>query len=259
MIGTAPVFDVDTAGFQQAVLEASHHTPILVDFWAEWCGPCRALGPVLERLARESTGAFRLAKVDTDAERDLATANGIRSLPTVRLFVDAAPVAQFMGAQPEAAVRAFLAQHLPDTLPDTLPDGAALSAIDTLLDEARLDEVQAALAVLPATIRESSAARCLALRLDFLREAGTQPAQQLLEARVAANPADLDARYALSLRQAGAGRFADALEGLLLVLSRNRSLHDDGARRSMLQAFEVLGPRDPLVMRYRGLLASTLN
>lgn len=255
MSATAPVFDVDTAGFQQAVLDASCQTPILVDFWASWCGPCKALGPVLERLANESDGAFRLAKVDTDAERELAAANGIRSLPTVRLFIDGAPVAQFMGAQPESAVRAFLQQHLPAAPVDS----TATSNIEALLREGRADDARAALAALPEAARDTSAVRCLALRAELTHELAAYPARDPLAARVTADPGDLDARYLLSMHQAGAGQFSEALEGLLLVLRRNRTLREDGARREMLRVFDALGASDPLVVRYRGLLASALN
>lgn len=252
---TAPVFDVDTASFQQAVLEGSRSSPILVDFWASWCAPCKALGPVLERLAQASAGAFRLAKVDTDAERELAAANGIRSLPTVRLFVDGAPVAEFMGAQPESAVRAFLQQHLPAAPVDE----AATAAIEALLRAGRADAARTALDALPQAARATPAARCLSLRVDLAQELAAAPALDVLQARVSADPGDLDARYLLSMHQASAGDFAPALDGLLLVLRRNRTLHDDGARRGMLRMFEALGANDPLVIRYRGQLASALH
>jgi len=252
---TAPVFDVDTAGFQQAVLDASRLSPILVDFWASWCAPCKALGPVLERLAQASAGGFRLAKVDTDAERELAAANGIRSLPTVRLFIDGAPVAEFMGAQPESAVRAFLQQHLPAAPVDE----AATAAIEALLREGRADAARMALDALPEAARDTPAVRCLSLRVDLAQELAAAPALEVLQARVSADPGDLDARYLHSMHQASAGDFAQALDGLLLVLRRNRTLRDDGARRGMLRVFEALGANDPLAIRYRGLLASALH
>lgn len=251
----APVFDVDAASFQQAVLDASCDTPILVDFWAAWCGPCMALGPLLERLALDSAGAFRLAKVDTDAQGELAAAHGIRSLPTVRLFVDGTPVAQFMGAQPESAVRAFLQQHLPAAA----VDDAAIEAIAALLHENRADEALAALAALPEAARATPVPRCLALRAQLLREVQSAPALELLQARVEDAPGDLEAHYLLAMRHASAGRFAAALEHLLLVLSRDRALREDGARRAMLQVFDALGASDPLVVRYRTLLASALH
>lgn len=250
-----PVFDVDTAGFRQAVLEGSRLSPILVDFWASWCAPCKALGPVLERLAQASAGAFRLAKVDTDAERELAAANGIRSLPTVRLFIDGAPVAEFMGAQPESAVRAFLQQHLPAAPVDE----AAIAAIDALLREGRAQAARTALDALPQAARDTPAVRCLWLRVELAQELAAAPAPEVLQARVSADPGDLDARYLLSMHQASAGDFAQALDGLLLVLRRNRALRDDGARRGMLRVFEALGANDPLTIGYRGLLASALH
>ncbi len=250
---TPPVIDVDAGSFQRLVLEASRHTAVLVDFWAAWCGPCKALTPVLEKLARESSGTFVLAKVDTDANRELAMAQGIRSLPTVRLFVDGKPVAEFMGAHPEASVRAFLDQHLPPA------DGGPVADVAAALDAGRVDEAQAALDALPRETRDGVTGRALAARLAFLREAGSAPGEPELRARLDADPGDLEARFALSMRLAAMGRYGEAMDGLLLVVSHSRAFRDDGARRGILQVFDALGPDDPLVARYRGLLASALN
>jgi putative thioredoxin len=247
------VFDVDTAAFQASVLDASSRTPVLVDFWAAWCGPCKALTPVLERLAAQAGGRYVLAKVDTDANRELAAANGIRSLPTVRLFVNGQAVAEFMGAQPEAVVRQFLREHLPQHEDD------ALVAIGALLDEGALARARQDLDALEPQVRESAPALSLAARLEFLTMAGDAPPEQALRERVDGDPTDLDARFLLSVRHAAAARYTEAMDGFLAVLSRERGFRDDGARRALLQVFTVLGPGDPLVALYRGRLASTLN
>ena len=247
------VFDVDTAGFQQQVLDASRDTPVLVDFWAGWCGPCRALGPVLDALATEFQGRFRLAKVDTDANRELAMANGIRSLPTVRLFVDGKVVAEFMGAQPKSAVQSFLEEHLPPR------SAGALDAVAALLDAGSLEAAREALEALSESLRESSAGRALEARLAFLGTAQDAPSEESLEQRLADDEADLDARFLLASRYAAAGRFDAAVEAFFTVLSRDRGFRDDGARRALLQVFTALGPEDPRVLTYRGRLASLLH
>lgn len=248
------VFDVDTAQFDSLVVEASTKTPVLVDFWAAWCGPCKALAPVLEKLAGEAGAGFVLAKVDTDANQQLAAAMGIRSLPTVRLFVDGSAVAEFMGAQPESAVRRFLEQHLPAAV-----DSGAASAIEALLTTGDLGGARDALDALDAAAREAPALRGLAARLWILEHAaGLRPAAEL-EAVLAADARDLDARYALALHMAAARRYEDAMDAILTVVSRNKQHADGAAREAMLKIFDILGPGDPRVGAFRARLASALN
>ena len=247
------VFDVTGAGFQSQVLDASRRTPVLVDFWAAWCAPCKALAPVLERLAHEYEGRVLLAKVDTDAERELAAAHGVRSLPTVRLFVDAEPVAEFMGAQPESAVRAFLDRHLPPAA------GGPLDALAAALDDGDLDAASAALAALPEGLRDSAAARGLGARLALLRATVDPPGEPELRARAEADPSDLEARFQLALRDATGGRPEQAMDALLAIASRSRAFRDDGAREALLQVFAMLGADDPRVVECRRRLASALH
>jgi len=248
------VVDVDAASFPARVLEASSHTPVLVDFWAAWCGPCKALTPLLERLAAEYDGAFVLAKVDTDANRELAMQMGIRSLPTVRLFVDGAAVAEFAGAHPESSLRAFLDEHLPRPM-----DGAALAQVEARLAAGDAPGARAALDALDARTRDGAPARALAARLTFLEAAAELPDARALESALAADPAHRQARYALALRLAAQGRYEEAMEALLAVLARDRQFADGAARARMLDIFEVLGDGDPRVPAYRSRLASTLN
>lgn len=277
------VIDVGDADFEQRVLVGSETTPVVVDFWAPWCAPCRTLGPVLERLAEEHDGAFVLAKVDVDQAPAVAQTFGIRSIPAVMGFRDGALVGQFVGAQPEPAVRQFLAGVLPTEADRLVREGLALAATDpagaettlraaleretrhprALLGLARLlaerDAVADALPLLERISPNAPVARdaerlaaALRTRLD-----GTGD-EAALRARVAADPTDLGARLALGRSLAASGQHEAALPELLDVVQRDRHYDDDGARRAMLDLFEVLGPQHPLTDRYRSELAKAL-
>ncbi|MCP5149452.1 MAG: thioredoxin [Chromatiales bacterium] len=281
------VFDVGAADFATAVIEASHRVPVLVDFWAAWCGPCRSLAPILERLADEYGGRFLLAKVDTDHERELAMANGIRSLPTVRLFKDGAVVEEFLGAQPESVVRGLLEAHLPRLVNDTvvragdlLAAGDGAAAVDLLrtaiaaspedfslheaLGEALLatgdiEGVDELLRSLPANRSQDEAFRALEARAAFVRTAGAgDDSVDALEAAVAADPADHESRHRLASAHAAAGEYEAAMEHYLELMRRNRGYGDDAGRKGLLAVFELLGASSPLVRRYRDRMAAAL-
>lgn len=277
---------VTEASFAEQVLQASRRVPVLVDFWAEWCAPCRMLMPVLAKLADEYQGRFVLAKVNTDEQQALAARYGIRSLPTIKLFKGGEVVDEFMGVQPESAIRTLLERHI-ERPSDRLVEQAeaALETGDeararTLLEEARdLDpanpRVKIALARtlmqageperaeillddLKGEARERPEVKALKAQLAFARIAAEAPDRKTLERRVAADPADLEARYRLSAHQVLAGQFEPAMEQLLEILRRDRNFRDDAPRKALLALFEIVGGGE-LVNRYRSRLFNILH
>jgi putative thioredoxin len=274
------VIDVGDQDFETAVIERSRTTPVVVDFWAPWCGPCRAIGPLLERLADEHAGAFVLAKVNVDEAPAVAQAFGIQSIPAVKAFRDGMLVGEFVGAQPEGTVRRLLELALP-TAADTLVAEAA--GLSPAAGEAKL---RAALALEPRHAGALVAlARLLGERDDTtealrLLELVSPPSPLLpeaerlaaelrmrgdgagdeaaLRARLATDPDDLQTRLDLGRTLAALGRHEDALSELLDVVKRDRQFADDGARKAMLDLFSVLGSDHPLTDRFRGELAKAL-
>ena len=274
------VIEVGDTDFESAVLKRSETTPVVVDFWAPWCGPCRALGPLLERLAAEHQGAFILAKVNVDEAPAVSQAFGIQSIPAVKGFRDGMLVGEFVGAQPEPTVRKLLELVLP-TAADRLVAGAATLAPDAaeaalrealeleprharaLLDLARIvaarGDTAGALQLLervsppsPLVGESERLAAELRMRTDG---AGDQTA---LRARIAADPDDLRARLDLGRTLAALGKHEDALAELLDVVRRDRHFADDGARKAMVDLFAVLGSDHPLTDHYRNELAKAL-
>ena len=265
---------------------------MLVDFWAPWCGPCRSLAPMLEQVVDSYGGAVKLAKVNTDDEQALAQQFGIRSLPTVRLFKNGQPAGEFLGAQPESAVRALIEPHLArpsDAL--LLEANTHLSAGDTqaalnTLDGARaidpdrweiglmLLELLANLATggdafatraremakaLPREAHERPEYLAAITRLELLGRSEGGASVDELQVLVDDNPDDLEARYQLSARYVLDGSHEQAMDQLLELLRRDRTFRDDAGRKGLIEVFEILGNSDPLVKRYRRMMASALH
>jgi len=278
----APVVDVTDATFEAEVIEASRRQPVVVDFWAPWCGPCRTLGPLLERLARESGGAFRLAKVDIDQNPAVAQALSIQSIPFVVAFRDAQVVSEFVGAQPESTVRQFLTRVLPDEADGLAGEGEALGAAGKQADAE--DRFRRALELHPrhprATLglahilaagdREDEAAQLLSTvtadgelgaeidRLAARLRMRGDDDEATLRTRLGKDPGDLATQLALGRLLAGDGRHEEALATFLEIISRDREFEDGAARKAMLDVFTLLGRDHPLVDEYQRKLAQVM-
>jgi len=273
--------------FSSLVLERSRQVPVVVDFWAEWCAPCKMLMPVLTRLAEEYGGAFVLAKVNTDEQQSLAAQYGVRSLPTVKIYKNGGVVDEFMGAQPESAVRAILDRHIEresDRLREQamimLEQGNSSKALELLEAAARSDpenprvkidlartlmrrrepeKAEIVLDDLRGEARESSEVKRLKAQLSFARIAAEEPDLSKLEKAVVADPNDLEARYRLSAHYVLRGDFEAAMNQLLEIMRRDRSFRDDAGRKGLLAVFEILGGRGELVNRYRSQMFNILH
>ena len=273
--------DVSLADFQQHVLEESKHRPVVVDFWAPWCGPCKSLKPILEKLAAEYGGKFLLAKINADDNQELAARYGVRGIPSVQAFVDGEPVDEFSGALPEGEVRAFLDRLIPSPadelrvqaaelraagdIPAALQKLADASGIDPAHVGARLDAAE-----LMLDLNEADEARrligsvpddadprvpVLKARLRFMGAAGEDEAA--LAARVAANENDLEAWLKLANLLVAAGRYEAGMDQLLEIVRRDRGFGDDIGRKTLLSVFNLLNG-DERVSRYRRMLSSLL-
>ena len=280
------VFDATTETFEAEVLQKSLQTPVLVDFWAPWCGPCKTLGPILEKLAGEYHGSFVLAKVDVDKEQEIAAAFQIRSVPTVFLVKGGQIVDGFPGAVPESQIREFLKQHgvepgeaaaaaqaVGQATPldphaevialrkalETEPEKAELK-LDlalALLKTGAASEAETLLDALPANLATDDRAIRAHARLGFIALLKDAPPTEVLDAAIAANPDDLRARHLLGVQQLLAGKSQAALEQFLEMLRRNRGYEDNLPKKSLIDAFRVIEDED-LVSQYRRKMASLL-
>ncbi len=280
------IFEIDETNYEEIVLQGSYDVPVLLDFWAGWCQPCQILMPILAKLVDEYRGEFILGKIDTEAQQAIAAQFGIRSIPTVKLFRDGAPVDEFMGALPEAEIRLFLDKHLPRASDGTVAEaqqqllsGDARGALD-LLAEARavdpenprilvamaaahaaagdLDAATEALDALPMDEQDKPEARQLRGRLFFDQVAMRAGPAEAVAQRSDSSPDDSEARYQLAAHQVVAGDIEPALDNLLLIMQRDRAFGDDAARRALLKMFDMLGD-DPMVTRYRARMFNLLH
>ncbi|HUP14993.1 MAG TPA: thioredoxin [Acidimicrobiia bacterium] len=249
---TTNVTDVSEADFQSLVIEGSKQTPVVVDFWADWCQPCKTLGPILEKVTNETQGSVRLAKVDVDANPRLAQAFGVQGIPMVIAFKDGKPVSQFTGAVPEAAVRQFIAQLIPP-----LVDEAVLAA-EALADAGDLAGAEAALNQLlvgqPANLEAG-----LSLATLLLDRGASQEAIEVLS-RLSQTPDVKRLLAAARLLAGGEVDLADPEAALprLLELVQESGDGREKARLQMIDLFDVLGAENPLTVEYRRRLANAL-
>jgi putative thioredoxin len=279
------VVEITRENAQRYLIEESFQRPVLVDFWAEWCAPCKVLMPILEKLARESAGAFLLAKVDCDKLQPIAAQLGVQSLPTVMLLKDGRPLDGFVGAQPESAVRALLEKHLPKPWDALLAEalrlldaGDAAAALaparsaweqsnkrpdiakvyaEVLIATRRLEEAQAVLGAIPLVERDADYDRLVA-DLELKQQAADTPEiQALLDAR-AKDPGNVDIGFQLAVQYSQAGRSREALELLYGILKADREARGGEVRKTLLDMLKALGKGDPLAAEYQRKLFSLM-
>jgi putative thioredoxin len=256
---------IEVADFEQEVLAASHEKPVLVDFWAPWCGPCRMLGPILEKLSEEPDAGFTLAKLNTDENQMLAMRYGIQSIPAVKLFVDGEVVDEFIGALPERQVRDWLAQAIPSETRRLVEDArAAFDAgarddAEALLEEAvTLEPSNAVAALLLARLvvfKDPTRAEALSHTpgADYGDAEAVESVVRLLQKGAEPDLPQSPGReaYVQAVDALRAGDLATALGGLVDSVRRDRHFHDDIARRTLLHLFNVLGDRHELTQKHR--------
>ena len=244
--------DVTTPTFESEVLAASRTTPVVADFWAPWCGPCRALTPTLEKVARDYAGKVKLVKINSDENQELAAAFNIRSIPSVIAFKDGRPVSQFMGAVPESQVRAFFDKLLPSA------SELALAQAEALYKAGKLDEAQAQLAQVKFDPDWDEKVEALKQGIAFARQGKAGPGETQLKERIAQDPADHDARAALAALYAGKKRYGEAMDELLEITRKEKDWKEGEAKRQLLALFNLAADQPELVSAYRKKLASAL-
>ncbi len=279
------IVNIDESNAAQLLIDESHKRPVVVDFWADWCEPCKVLMPLLEKIANEYKGAFLLAKVNADDQQMIAQQFGVRSLPTVMVMQNGQPVDGFAGAQPEAQVRQMLEKYLPKPWDGLLQ--MAMEAMDAgdfaaalsplrqawedsgrrlditlayaraLIESLRLDEAETVL----ATVRladQDAAWEQLRAQLEIKREAAKCPEIEALEQRLAAAPDDLELRHQLAVQYTNSGQFKDAMECLIGILRVDLDHGDGATRKLLLDTIASLGKGDPLAAEYQRKLYSLL-
>ena len=285
-----PVKDTTTQTFVKDVIEESKRQPVLVDFWAPWCGPCKQLTPVLEKAVKAAKGKVKLVKMNIDEHPAIPGQMGIQSIPAVIAFANGQPADGFMGALPESQVMAFLerltkdriggeAQDLLKAADAALVDGDAASAADLYaqllaedstnvhalaglarcyVETGALDQARQTLDMVPENKRSETAVAAARAALDLADQAKALGPLSELEQKVAANPLDHQARFDLALALNGNNRRMEALEHLIAIVKRDRKWNDDGARKQLVQFFDAWGPTDEATVEGRKRLSSIL-
>jgi putative thioredoxin len=279
------IFDSTQTDFEESVLLASTQQPVLVDFWAPWCGPCKQLTPIIEKVVTELKGKVLLAKVNTDEQGQLAAAFGIRSLPTVMLIKDGRPLDGFMGVQPESVIKEWLAPHIKDIAEpeaeaieeiaiELSPEEqvqAARAAIRAEPEKAELkldlilalllvgdsDAAQTELDALPLNLENHDTARRARSQLAFAKALKDAPDERTLSARLLTKEDDHLARYQFGVRRLIAGDAESAIEAFIEIMRRDRKFEDDLGRKSLIAAFPLIDDAD-LVSRTRKRMAAMI-
>ena len=279
------VVDIDESNAQTLLIEESLNRPVVVDFWADWCGPCKQLMPILEKLAAEYQGTFLLAKVNADEQQMLAQQLGVRSLPTVMVIKDGQPVDGFSGAQPESAVREMLDKHVPSPQADALAEAEQLMAegdipgaltlyrgawedsgqkpeftmayAGALIAANRLDEAEALLADIRMVDQDARYEQLMA-QIELQRQAARSPEVEALEADLARDEQNHEVRIKLAVQLGTHGQYREALEHLLVVLRADRDWGNGEAKRVYLDMIATIGKGDPLAAEYQRKLFSLL-
>ena len=279
------IANIDESNAAALLIEESHKRPVVVDFWADWCEPCKVLMPMLEKIATEYQGAFLLAKVNADEQQMITQQFGVRSLPTVMVIQNGQPVDGFAGAQPETEVRAMLEKYLPkpwdgllQLARESMDQGdfaAALAPLRQAFEESgqrpdiaialahalveclRLDEAEQVLDSIRLADQDAAYEQVKA-QLEIKREAAKSPEIEALEARLADNPEDLDVRHQLAVQYTDAGQFRDGMEHFVEILRKDLEHGDGATKRLLLDTIASLGKGDPLAAEYQRKLYSLL-
>ena len=279
------VVDIDQNNAQQYLIDESFNRPVVVDFWADWCAPCKQLMPLLEKLSDEYAGAFLLAKINADEQQGISQQLGVRSLPTVMVFKDGQPVDGFSGAQPETAVREMLQKHLPSPwdakiaeATELLDSGDTANALallraawedsnkllditlayaGALVEANRLDEAEDVLNEVRLVDRDALHEQLMA-QIELKREAGKSPEIEALESELASDESNHAVRVKLAVQLTTGAHYRDALEHLLVVLRADRDWNDGEAKRLYLDTIASIGKGDPLAAEYQRKLFSIL-
>lgn len=281
------ITEVTSETFHGVVLERSQQVPVLVDYWAEWCGPCQMQLPVLMKLVEEHAGGFELAKINTDEQQGLAREHGIRSLPTMRLYKDGEIAEEILGAQTESTLRTLLDRYIVRESDGVREQAAGLRAegktdeaqalllqslqadpgnhrlvtdyAELCIKQGQLETAREMLDGLSADVREEPESLRLKALLEFASVTENAPPIEALESAVSNDPEDMESRYLLASRYVLAGQFEQALEMFMEILKNDREFRDDAGRKGMLTVFNLLGNEGELVSSYRRSLFNAIT